>query len=58
MNNFNPEGSFNNFFEVISLYYERSFPEKLVNPSSKNKIKSPWLTVGLMNLRAETKITL
>ena len=51
LNNFNPESSFNNFFEVISLYYERAFPEKLVNPSSKNKIKSPWMTEGLMNSR-------
>jgi hypothetical protein len=51
INNFNPESSFDNFFEVVNFYYERSFPEKFINPSNKNKIKSPWMTEGLMKSR-------
>jgi hypothetical protein len=51
LNNPDPVSSFDNFFEYVNNCYEISFPEKLINPSNKNKINSPWMTQGLLESR-------
>ena len=49
--NNDPNSAFNTFFHHIDLYYEKSFPEKIVKSSKRKKNNSPWMTTALLKSR-------